>query len=148
MFHQSFSLISQIGPYLFLGSADAAESRVILEKYGISVVVSILSEEEFQTLKVPSDYYLDHYRLVASDAEGNIIPVAEAAYPIIEQAIARKENILVHCAFGISRSVSVVLFYLMKNHGWSWKRAWKFVKGLRKCASPASLFRRQLQDYF
>lgn len=41
--------------------------------------------------------------------------VLEKAYVFISNAINNKKIVLVHCAAGISRSTTLVLYYLMKS---------------------------------
>ena len=54
---------------------------------------------------------------------------------------------LVHCAAGISRSSSTVIAYLMKKFGWTYVKAYGFVRGKRPVISPNNGFIRQLRNY-
>ena len=151
MFHHTATIISQITPptenlgAIYIGSADAAESAAIIATKNINVIVTILSEEELVGFTPSKGQYTQYiYNIV--DCEGIITQIAERAYAVINDAVANKLNVLVHCAMGVSRSVSVVLYYLMKTNKWSWKQAWKFIKTKRKCASPCPIYRKQLQS--
>ncbi len=59
---------------------------------------------------------------------------------------AKKSKVLVHCKAGMSRSVSVVLAYLMRMHGWSLERAVQEVSP-RRCIHPNPGFVRQLMMF-
>ena len=59
----------------------------------------------------------------------------------------RKQNVLVHCMAGISRSVSLVIYYLMKKYGMTFEEAWSLVKQKRSIANPNMSFQRQLEGY-
>ena len=54
---------------------------------------------------------------------------------------------LVHCFAGVSRSASVVLAYLMREHGLSLRAAFKLAKAKRPFINPNEGFRVQLQKY-
>jgi protein-tyrosine phosphatase len=53
-------------------------------------------------------------------------------------------RVLVHCASGISRSVTLVCAYLMQTRGWSCREALLHVFQLRRVASPNRGFLRAL----
>src|SRR5579875_2554357 len=44
-------------------------------------------------------------------------PMIEIGYHFIDEAVRNNKNILVHCYAGMSRSVSVIIYYLMKKNG-------------------------------
>ena len=58
-----------------------------------------------------------HQNLLAQDVESfDISQHFETSYDFIDKA-RRKTNILIHCYAGISRSTTVLIAYLMRNHG-------------------------------
>jgi len=65
----------------------------------------------------------------------------------IEKSLAAGKNVLVHCQQGISRSASVVIAYLIKNHGMSYEFAFAFVKKYRPCIKPNSGFVKCLKEW-
>lgn len=72
-------------------------------------------------------------------------PMIEIAYHFINTAVKNNENILVHCMAGISRSVSMVIYYLMKKNKIDYDTAFNFVKNKRTIANPNDSFRKQLK---
>jgi protein-tyrosine phosphatase len=58
-----------------------------------------------------------------------------------------KGKILIHCGHGISRSVSLVMAYLIKCKEMSYSEVKLFVKSKRKVAQPNPGFEKQLKDY-
>ena len=82
------------------------------------------------------------------DDSQKMLEVFEEGCEFIESA--KRENsdsrILVHCHLGISRSPSVVLYYLVRNTGMSLEAAMKFLKKKRAIVSPRHSFMHQLID--
>jgi protein-tyrosine phosphatase len=74
-------------------------------------------------------------------------PLIEIGYNFIDEAVKNNDNILVHCYAGMSRSVSVIIYYLMKKNGISFSNAHNFIKGIRKLIRPNDSFQKQLSDY-
>ena len=56
-------------------------------------------------------------------------------------------TVLVHCQFGVSRSASIVLAYLMKYHDFSLTQALDHVRQRRLIIDPNPGFRRQLATW-
>ena len=66
-------------------------------------LVSEYKDLKFMELKLYDDY------------EQKLFPKLEIAYKYIK--LHKRNNILVHCAAGMSRSASLVIFYIMKERG-------------------------------
>lgn len=56
-------------------------------------------------------------------------------------------RVLVHCAEGVSRSVSVVAAFLMAQYNWAPLDAVQFIKSKRRVANPNFGFIQQLHEY-
>ena len=54
----------------------------------------------------------------------------------IEEMKKEGKNILIHCAGGVSRSVSFTIAYFMQKHKKSFQEAFLLVKKKRLCAQP------------
>jgi protein-tyrosine phosphatase len=75
------------------------------------------------------------------------MPIIELAYHFINHAVEQGEKVLVHCMAGRSRSVSVVMYYLMRKHNIDSKEAYLLIRAKRQQASPNSAFMDQLRYY-
>ena len=74
-------------------------------------------------------------------------PMIEIGYHFINNAVESDSKILIHCIAGISRSVSIVIYYLMKKHHMNFDDAFKMIKNKRKIANPNQSFKLQLLEY-
>ena len=59
----------------------------------------------------------------------------------------QQTNVLVHCIAGVSRSVSMVLAYLIREHAMTYEQAYTLVKQRRKIIHPNDGFIDQLKKY-
>jgi protein-tyrosine phosphatase len=57
----------------------------------------------------------------------NIKKYFKECIEFINKAVRRKENILIHCRAGMSRSASIVISYLMIVHYMKYEEALKYV---------------------
>jgi protein-tyrosine phosphatase len=71
----------------------------------------------------------------------------EIGYDFINKSIEAGGKVLVHCMAGISRSVSVVIYYIMKKYNVSFDKAYQLVTVKRSIANPNQSFRLQLKGY-
>lgn len=74
-------------------------------------------------------------------------PMIEIGYNFINNIILENKNVLIHCMAGISRSVSLVIYYLMKKFHISYNDALNIVKYKRSIVNPNDSFKIQLQKY-
>ena len=56
----------------------------------------------------------------------------EKTCEFIHAALSRKENVLVHCMAGVSRSASVVIAYLIKHTGRRFSEALEYTRSNRR----------------
>jgi atypical dual specificity phosphatase len=105
--------ISEIIPHLFVGNLYAAQSEELLRQHRIEHVISIIDEDDFLE-KVPRVKYIRFS--IYDEPDEDIIPICEDVYKYLSRNHdnAAPVNILVHCAEGRSRSVSVVTYFLKK----------------------------------
>lgn len=99
-----------------------------------------------------------HYKYNIMDeisAASDMKKILEEVTPIIYKALRSNKKVLVHCAAGVSRSATVILYYLAMHHASplvtkddttipSIIRAARFLKKIRPCVCPNEGFVRLL----
>ncbi|XP_042573627.1 dual specificity protein phosphatase 22-B-like isoform X2 [Cyprinus carpio] len=71
----------------------------------------------------------------------------EKSIRFMHESRLKGEGCLVHCLAGVSRSVTLVVAYLMTVTTLGWQEALAAVKVARPCASPNVGFQKQLQEF-
>lgn len=90
-----------------------------------------------------SDYQISGYlQRLYSDK-----PMIEVGYHAIDSIVRSGQSVLIHCMAGVSRSASLVIYYLMKTHGIDFDTAYRIVKGRRSIINPNKSFQAQLKRY-
>lgn len=90
----------------------------------------------------------DHQKITQQLSIYNKKPLIEIGYHFINKAVNEKENILIHCMAGISRSISVTAYFLMKKYHMNFHDSFNFIKKKRSIAKPNNSFKSQLEKYF
>ncbi|KAJ7266452.1 protein-tyrosine phosphatase-like protein [Mycena haematopus] len=131
---------------LYLGSLSAVNDHPLLRAHGITHLVQALEAPWAPPARKEDGFVA--YSIDIRDKESvDLRPHLEAACVYIERALKRGEGVLVHCQQGISRSPSIVIAYLIRNHGMSYDAALAFVRRKRACAKPNSGFARALMEW-
>ncbi|KAA3674543.1 dual specificity phosphatase 10 [Paragonimus westermani] len=138
--------VSEILPYLFIGNARDAQDRMLLRRLGITHIVNV-SDSVPMPFKGTTEFKYLH--LPASDTnQQNLRPAFDTAVAFISEARKSKGIVLVHCQAGVSRSVAVVMAYLMfKWRHFNVVRALDFIHSRRPVAEPNLHFIGQLQSF-
>ena len=124
---------------LYLGSIFSF-SPTVLRNLGINNVVSAINSNSENTW--------NHLNLKWDDLTSQkIFPSIDYAYYFIDSKLNKGEKVLVHCHAGISRSATVVIYYLMKKFGLSYNDAYSIVKLKRNIINPNPGFIHQLKYY-
>jgi len=148
---QGADRVNRIMDRLYLGDKCAAQDKGALDTLGITHVVNAADE---------LNYLVDHHQdrqymhLQAFD-NGDLLSASslqsqlDQAVTFIEDALAADPNnrVYVHCFAGVSRSVSVVLAYLMQQHCMTFDQALTFVRQSRPCANPNRIFQPLLRVF-
>ena len=127
---------------IYLGDVLAAENETYLKSFNISVVINCAYEHisKYEDLKAYELNLTDHF-------PQQLFPTFEFAYNIIKYY--NKDNkIYVHCMSGVSRSASLVIFYVMKEKKWDYDTSFEYVQKIRNCIEPNSYFVEQLKEYY
>lgn len=136
-------LLSQIKPNLFVGNVFSL-NRLTLKSNNITHVISLIEipsqiqkknpEISFQTFPFPDDPTVD------------LISMCQKIYPDL---LARLENgtVSVCCNAGKSRSVSVIIYYLIVNDALNFNQAYSLVCERHPAACLNRGFYQQLSNF-
>jgi hypothetical protein len=131
--------IDQITDKIYLGNYDAARMKEMLIMRGITHILVCgknmeeLYKDEFQYMVIP----------IIDDPNENI----SAHFPNCFEFIENSEKVFVHCQAGISRSVTMVIAYLMWKNKIDYRSSFKYVVTRRKVAFPNNGFIKQLKEF-
>lgn len=101
---------------------------------------------------LPSQNIRDHFdpaiEFIGSCLFSSKVPRVVFLFSSLENAILSKDNnVLVHCSAGISRSPTLVLAYMMKQHHLPLDEAFEKMRKLRQIVDPNVSFICQLREW-
>ncbi|XP_050070033.1 dual specificity protein phosphatase MPK-4 [Anopheles maculipalpis] len=138
--------LDEIEPGLWLGNASAAADIGTLERHTIRSILSIDS--------VPLPVHItDHPNLrvrhiqAADVPREDLIRHFEDSNRFIADSLAEGRHVLVHCYFGVSRSATIVIAYIMQKYRLGYEAAFQRVKAKRLFVMPNPGFVNQLKLY-
>ncbi|KAJ7980114.1 putative Dual specificity protein phosphatase [Quillaja saponaria] len=134
---------SKIEEGLFLGSIGAANNKAKLKNLNVTHILTVASS---LAPAHPNDFV---YKIIGvMDREDtNIKQYFDQCFNFIDEAKRLGGGVLVHCFVGRSRSVTIIVAYLMKKHNMSLSQALEYVKARRPQACPNAGFISQLEDF-
>ncbi|XP_071592639.1 dual specificity protein phosphatase 22 isoform X2 [Heliangelus exortis] len=138
----TFSAEDEILPGLFIGNFKDARDVEQLSKNNITHILSIHDSarpmlEGMKYLCIPA----------ADSPSQNLARHFRESIKFIHECRLTGEGCLVHCLAGVSRSVTLVVAYIMTITDFGWEDALSVVRAARSCANPNMGFQRQLQDF-
>lgn len=157
--------VEEITSHLYISNWDASLDIRLLRELGISAILCV------ETMGKPDDVRraykkkkIEHMQIPIEDTpKQKIVQFFDPAYDFIHKAISADKKVLVHCAAGISRSTTMIMYYLLKRYyltnfkrnkiitkeiinmrHYFLPRIMHFIKQFRPCASPNPGFVDQL----
>ncbi|CAL8077307.1 unnamed protein product [Calicophoron daubneyi] len=139
--------VSKILPFLYLGNARDAQDVDLLSRLGVTHIINVTDSLPIGFANFAKFKYL---HLQASDTtHQDLLPAFDGAVSFIEEARKSKGTVLVHCLAGVSRSVAIVMAYILYScPKYTVLNALEFVQSRRPVAGPNLHFMGQLQHYY
>lgn len=134
----------KILPYLYLGCRRVASNVARLKESGVTRILNVTSEAS-ECQHLPEFAY--QQISVEDSHEVNMLQHLPRAFAFIEEARHSDGKVLVHCHAGMSRSVTVIIAYLMKYHDHTLNSAYDHVKKQKSNISPNFSFLKQLLEF-
>lgn len=136
---------------LYVGGIFTLRRKTTLEKTGITHIVSVL-KYDFKDFEDWEKY--EHLNIEVDDVEDeNLLGEFENSGKFIEEGLkngkdGKKGGVLVHCAMGKSRSVTIIIAYLLRQYPHhTVSSALSLVREARPMAEPNDGFMAQLELY-
>ncbi|KZS89412.1 phosphatases II [Sistotremastrum niveocremeum HHB9708] len=144
-------VVSTILPnFLYLGPELTTKEHVAeLESLGVRRILNIAEEcHDDQGLKL-STRFDKYHRVPMRDTveEENVLRGVREVCDLLDDARLHDAPTYVHCKAGKSRSVTVVMGYLIHSHHWTLSQAYAFVLERRKGISPNIGFVSELMNF-
>lgn len=137
---ENVHLLDQVHPRIWIGTADSAVDGETLGNCEINVVLNMAIECDYKLV----DPKIRLIKIGIDDGRLSNVGVFEKAAEVIANALSEDENILVHCAAGVSRSCTAVVSYLMLYKGMGWAESLEVLREARPCVNPHPLLARSL----
>lgn len=139
------SRATQIIPRLYISDLCVAENAAALSSLKITHVLSAMRG----FVAIPPELSIRHAQIPLDDFPfAELVEHLPTTTAFLYDALRDPEaRVLVHCAEGISRSVSVVAAFLMAQYSWTPTQAIQYIKSKRRIADPNFGFVSQLHEY-
>lgn len=153
-FSKTMSVI--IPDFLYLSSYNVAKNKEIVYDHKITHIINSAAdvcqnhfEDDSNNDSNPIEYKISYLSFNLKDhAMENIECLFYEVIQFIENARNNNGRVLVHCIQGISRSVTLILSYLIFSQKLNYDEAFRIVSGKRSIASPNLGFSIQLQNFY
>lgn len=141
------NMAQEIEPGLFLGNLTTATNIDWLKKNGITHILTVDSCPLPRKIQEHLPHLIIKYIQATDIPREDLLTHFEDSYEFIDRAIESHGRVLVHCYFGVSRSATLVIAYIMKKRELSYADAFQVVKSKRCFVGPNPGFVAQLQLY-
>lgn len=137
--------IDMIEDNLYLGGLAAAKNLEVLNKYKITHILTI-DTCPLPRLITDMKQFVIKYIQLSDQPKEDLLSYFDESDLFIKEGLS-KGAVLVHCYFGVSRSASIIIAYIMKKYNISYSEAYKRVKAKRCIVYPNNGFVSQLKLY-
>jgi protein-tyrosine phosphatase len=140
--------LSEIIPnFLYISSYNATKNKSLLEKNKITHIINCAADFCENVFESENKYtYLSFY--LKDHVSENIECIFYECIKFIENVKEKGGRVLVHCIQGISRSVTLVMAYLIYKNKLTYDKAFNIVQSKREISSPNFGFSIQLQNFY
>lgn len=149
-----FEEISIIKPNILLGGISPNNDtksffkeknmQKIIDMYGIDIVISVYDFLPNTREKTTAKRF---FLIIYDSLDSDIGRYFKTVGSIIRKAERRGKRIFIHCHMGISRSVTLLISYLMRYYRMNVQRAIKYLRERRPYIQPNIGFLKQLYIY-
>ena len=141
------SSADEVEPNLFLGNLTAATDIEWLKQKKMTHILTVDSCPLPRKIQdALPDIKLKYMQMTDMPRE-DLLTSFEDSNQFIDNALTSGGKILVHCYFGVSRSATLVIAYIMKKYNLPFAKAFEAVKEKRRFVGPNTGFLAQLQLY-
>lgn len=137
--------VDMIETNLYLGGLAAAKNVEVLNKYKISHILTVDTCPLPRTITEMKQFVTKFVQL-SDQPKSDMLSYFDETDLFIKEGIS-KGAVLVHCYFGVSRSATVIIAYLMKKYKITYHEAFEQVKSRRSIVFPNQGFVSQLKIY-
>jgi len=135
--------MNQIIDYLYIGSFTDAYDVKQLDSNNIKHIINVAEEcnhkKKYDNITYEKYPIIEYFLPVKEDNKKDLnYENLEKIFNILDTYIKSKENVLIHCAHGMSRSVSFVIYYLMKKNKIEALSALKYIRKKRSIVYPCN----------
>ena len=140
--------LSEVIPnFLYLSSYNATKNKSLLEKNKITHIINCAADFCENVFESENKYtYLSFY--LKDHVLENIECIFYECIKFIDNVKEKGGRVLVHCIQGISRSVTLVMAYLIYKNKLTYDKAFNIVQSKREISSPNFGFSIQLQNFY
>lgn len=144
--------ITKITNNIYIGNIKSIEKSV-LDYNKIDLVISLLDNKYKLIGKIYYNHlffeqYDDIVDMFGDNSKLDILKNCRSIYPILCENIESNKRVLIHCLSGQSRSVAVVIYFLMRQCEIDYYDAYEFVKTKRKEICVNKYFEYQLLEEY
>ena len=133
--------MTEILPNLYLAGIEEVieecETHAMNITHILNVASEIVTDRSFE-------YKYKHRGVIDDDDENDISQIFSECIDWIEEALSNDSKVIVHCWSGISRSVCVVLAYMIAKRGYTPEKALSTVMEKRPIIDPWKPYFQQL----
>jgi hypothetical protein len=109
--------ISQIAPYIYIGSFETSTQKSVLEKHAIRYVLQLDAQTKTAPiLQLYANMGIRHMQIALSDdPNADLRLYMERIYAYVKKAVAEKRNVMVQDAQGVNVSAAAVAYYIIRS---------------------------------
>ena len=133
--------MSEIFNNLWITCGGTAREYDFLRENEITHILNCAEEEP---MNYPKDMTIIHIPMTDDEDDNAISQIIQGAQ-ILAVWMNADANTIVHCKAGISRSVTVVLAWMIIYKEYTFNNAYKFVQGKRNFINPNDYYRKLLK---